>query len=315
MIFCAKDGERKDNEPDRLVRLFKTLMPERNIIDYYKLAHGRRHCNYVLTSDQGKILLRIKDKENGLASISLEKAIYDHLDGLIEHPHCMDHKVIDNRLCILYEYQEGEEIQSILDGEDEDAKQELMVRLGQDMAKIHQSKEFFNRGILDETLDIVSPAMPLFDWWEQHLEDRQLTERLGEGRVRFIRRVLVDHLELLKDIDQDYCLIHGDFNRQNILVGERKLIFLDWEFVSAGIRHCDIGHLFRGYSQDESYHSWFRKGYAEVLGDALDDGCWIRAKLCDLLSLTQTAIKEEIDLCMSTRVIEQIDHTLAELKL
>lgn len=92
-------------------------------------------------------------------------------------------------------------------------------------------------------------------------------QRLG-ARIRAELAAVVARTQpLLRELDDDYSLVHADFKRSNLLVartpsGFRVAAVLDWEFACAGPPLIDVGLFLRaGRALPEGFRESFAEGY------------------------------------------------------
>ncbi len=298
-----------DLQSSQVVYLFESLAPKERLIDYYRLPKGHRNQNYLLSTDHGKFLMRVRKDILEFGDVAVEKAVFKNLDKGIRHP---------ERLCsykdkgleyALYDFVEGKELSEILPNMPRRNAEEIFFNLGKKLAAIHSTKTFNVCGFLDEKLEVKEALPPVLDWLSE-FDTSKLSEWLGEELLNRVNYLVRRRHKELEKMDSDICLVHGDCNGDNILIGQGKLIFLDWEFVSAGHRYADIGQLFRGVSGNEEIQTAFYNGYKEVLPQALDVDWWLMSKLRDLLSIVQLISEEETNGAYLAMLESYFIHTL-----
>ncbi len=289
---CNVNNLHDDLQTGQVVCLFQTLAPKERLIDYYRLPKGHRNQNFLLCTDHGKFLMRIRENVPDFGDIAVEKAVFASLDEDVRHPKRLCSYESQDVECALYDYVEGKELSELLPTLSSRKAEELFYRLGRQLATIHRTKTFEVSGFLGEDLEVNTPLPPLKEWLTL-FRTALLMDRLGDElwtRLHYQVRRRRKQLELM---DQDICLVHGDCNGDNILLGQGRLTFLDWEFVAAGHRYADIGQLFRGVSGNEDIRNAFFGGYKEILPQTLEEDWWMMSKLRDLFSIVQLLSKEE----------------------
>lgn len=289
---CNMENVYNELQCSQVIDLFESLAPKERLIDYYRLPKGHRNQNYLLSTNHGKFLMRVRKDFLEFGNVVVEKAVFSKLDKGIRHPERLCSCKNEGLECTLYDFVEGKELSEILPNMAQRTAEELFFNLGKKLAIIHKTKSFTQSGSLDEGLE-VKEALPLLSEWLSEFNTPILSEWLGEELLNRVNYLLIRRHKELEEMDKDICLIHGDCNGDNILVGQGMLTFLDWEFVSAGHRYSDIGQLFRGVSESEGKQTAFYNGYKEVLPQALDPDWWMLSKLRDLLSIVQLISREE----------------------
>ncbi|WP_052702874.1 phosphotransferase family protein [Paenibacillus beijingensis] len=269
--------------------LLRQLDPKLKIERMVPLTEGKRNTNYRIdTSFPGRtFLLRIFPpgdeswrKETGLRAALRETVPMQQLYWLSKD------EWIENRTYAIYGYAEGKSLlESMMDGFVPDAK--LMDEIGRILAAIHR-KRYDRQGFLDEKLEVVEELPPLSTWYGFFLSDNSRA-RLGEHISAEVEKAVRANSDMLREIDQRFTLIHGDFRPTNLLVHEGKASsVLDWEFAHAGHPIADIGQWFR-------YDGQFTRQQQDILIRAYNESAewklpddWARmGKMRDLINLLQ----------------------------
>lgn len=321
MIFCQMEAEQADALGRRLAAVCQQLMPACQIIDFYRLAHGHRHDNYLLTSDQGLFLLQIKGPDERLevqdpeVDSDLEEAIYAHLGQAIDHPRCLVRASVGTEEFVLYSYREGRELDEALALADVDKREKIFYRLGQELAQIHESKNYSKSGHLDKDLSVCS-TFSYLKVLDEMLADKRLTGHLGPERMEDILGLTHLYRPLLARLEkkEDFVFLHGDLARENIILAQDDFIFLDWESCLAGLAHFDIGQLFRGLASEEGVIRSFFQGYDRRAPGRLGKDWWPAAKFSDLVDLLYSRLWEREAVCQALAIEAEIDRSIGLLK-
>jgi len=117
------------------------------------------------------------------------------------------------------------------------------------------------------------------------LPGKPLGARLSEELAAAVARTC----PLLRELDDDYSLVHADFKRSNLLVarasrGFRVAAILDWEFACAGPPLIDVGLFLRaGRDLPPGFREAFADGYGGAGGKL--PAHWLPlSRLLDLVS-------------------------------
>ena len=313
-MFCQCDVHdvKRDLQPSQVVCLFEELALGERLIDYYRLPKGNRHQNFLLCTERGKLLLRVRDGKGNAAKSAVEQAVFVSLCEEIRHPVRVCDGAQENVICTLYEYEEGIELSELLPSMDIQDRRELFFVLGEKLARIHSTKSFEIAGFLNSRLEVEEPLPPLSAWFEL-FTNPLLVERLGEDLNNRVGYQIIRRRRQLQEMEKDICLVHGDLSGDNILIGKGILTFLDWEFVAAGHRYADIGQLFRGVGEESALRTAFESGYKSVLPLALHEEWWQFAKLRDLLAIVQLLSFEETRGSRLALLESHLLHTLNQI--
>jgi aminoglycoside phosphotransferase (APT) family kinase protein len=289
---CNENDLHDDLQTGQVVCLFQTLAPKERLIDYYRLPKGQRNQNFLVCTEQGKFLMRIRDSVLDHGDIAVEKAVFSSLNEDIRHPEHLCSYENQDVECTLYDYVEGKELSELLPTLSPRKAKDLFNSLGRQLATIHGTKSFETSGFLGEDLEVKAPLPPLREWLTL-FRTEQLMERLGDELWTRLNYQVLRRRKQLELMEKDICLVHGDCNGDNIVIEQGRLTFLDWEFVAAGHRYADIGQLFRGVSGSEGIRNAFFGGYNKILPQVLNEDWWMMSNLRDLFSIVQLLSKKE----------------------
>ena len=114
----------------------------------------------------------------------------------------------------------------------------------------------------------------------QKLSSPQVAAHLGPSSLQRVTHIVRRSEARLKVMDAQSCLVHGDFNPSNVLVGGGTVSgIVDWEFSHSGSPWLDIGNLLR--HTDSPRHRDIEAGLRTGGFDLPDD--WTTwARLADL---------------------------------
>lgn len=127
--------------------------------------------------------------------------------------------------------------------------------LGSELARILNTISSINfpmAGFFNENLEITPFEKsiydhPFIDYIEQCLFQEHAGRWLGKNLTDSLWDFILKNQHYFPPLDSP-CLVHGDFNQDNIIIDEKNLkvvILVDWEFAYSGSYLFDIGTLLR----------------------------------------------------------------------
>lgn len=280
-------------DPVMASHLFRQFDPMTKLESIHQLNEGKRNTNYRIHTSAGDYVLRIYP--SGDDSWRKESKIRSVLQGEIPLQHLChldQHEAIGNRTFAIYEFVKGQTLlEAILSGYM--PNEDILYQLGGMLATIHEFR-YPQVGFLNETLEVVEELTPLETWYEYFLNST-VCQRLGKGKVDRIERLVNRNKNMLRDMDKQVSLVHGDFRPTNLLLLEGKInCILDWEFAMAGHSIADIGQLFRYESQFQATHkNVFVQAYNERSVWKLPADWECMGMMRDLVNLLQMLGTEE----------------------
>lgn len=116
----------------------------------------------------------------------------------------------------------------------------------------------------------------------QQLQADTVRHWLGERKSAKIFETVITHAAIYSELESHACLVHGDFNPENILIHKGKVSgILDWEHCHSGTPYMDLGNLLR--HTPRQYHRDIEIALSASDSEFTRD--WIRrAKLVDVTS-------------------------------
>lgn len=118
-------------------------------------------------------------------------------------------------------------------------------------------------------------------------------------------------------LDNQTCLVHGDFSRRNLLVERLRerwkvTAVLDWEFAVSGSPLCDMGNFLR-YERDSRplAEPHFSSGYLHA-GGTLPDDWRRRTRLVDLVALCEMLTRDQLPDAVVTELVEIVRATVED---
>lgn len=153
------------------------------------------------------------------------------------------------------------------------------------------SHTFPKGGFFKDSLDIVafeSPENqhPFVTYIKHCLFEQYSGKWLGEEFAERIWKFILEHQSSFPS-QEPACLVHGDFNLDNILIDENTFKvagILDWEFAFSGSYLFDIGTLFR-FEVPKPFEEYFIETYQVEANMTFPDTWHKMIKLQDLSNL------------------------------
>jgi aminoglycoside phosphotransferase (APT) family kinase protein len=121
----------------------------------------------------------------------------------------------------------------------------------------------------------------------------------------------------LAQLDDEACLVHGDFGKRNLLVrsisGKWLVVaVLDWEFAVSGSPLADLGHFLRYEKASQPIaEPYFSSGYLHA-GGKLPQNWRQLARLVDLKALCESLTNEQLPDTVLTELVELVRATVED---
>ncbi len=237
--------------------------------NYYTISLGCRNSNYVLDTNNGKLLLRV----TGANEFNNELAAHILLKDRVKLPDLLFHINKSDRIFYIYEFIDSVSLQKKII--ETGACPEAYIRqVAIDAAVIHNTP-------LDRTSGIKELDVPPFEvWYDCFLSNPIVRDRMGTELYEAVKHFINARRELIPVIDCYQAFIHSDFRPANMLVTEDDQIFIvDWEYACTGHVLADIGQFFR-YRKFFSVSDFelFERVYNEYAKTSLPED-WIELSL------------------------------------
>lgn len=275
--------------------LFKGIVKKDDIKNISRINEGCRTTNYKIdTKEKESFILKIffDNKE----SYGREIKLFDRLKKEIKVPEVFrfdTNETIEDREFIIYKRLNGQSLSSYI-REGNKIEQKFVQQVAQAMAVIHKNK-YNTIGFLDDNLKIKENVPPLSEWYTMFM-GKKATMRLGEQIKNDIYNVVADNKDIIKILDNDSRMVHGDLQGTNILIDDEGNLsgILDWEFCMAGHPIADIGQFFRydEFFNDDLIYA-FENEY-RIQSDYILPYDWYKiSKIRDITNLLQLIDKDE----------------------
>jgi aminoglycoside phosphotransferase (APT) family kinase protein len=296
----------------------RAMVGQLDVVSYEPIAGGRANTNYVLTTTQDKLVLRLHVRKPECCA--KERALHALLSDVVPLAPllatCESRDVIGHAFSI-WGFVEGGTLEQALHGGVATRLETAARSLGHALARLTQFR--YERcgdllGVSGSDSLRVAPWSTL-EFFRHALFESPAAARLGSLRDRTWRLV---QLHQHADDSWPIQLAHGDFGPTNLLVdssGEVSAV-LDWEFAHAGRIFADLGNLLR-QRPEAPLPRYFVPALLEGLSDlgvALPTNWDALRLLHDLASACEFLSSAEARPHTHARAIEQIRTTLELLE-
>jgi len=292
---------RRSVAPELLGRIFGEAFPQRRVLSAAPLAGGLRNANFKVALDgsPGTVVLRLYEHD---ASICRKEAdILRRLAGVVPVPQLYQVKEgVSEELppFALMQYVDGITFHELKNRRDREAIAQAARSAGETLAAI-AGVSFDRAGWLGPGLAVGAPLLEGPDPLPRFL-DLCLAQPIAERRIpaewrHRVRDGVWQCAARLAELDTDPRLVHGDFNRRNLLVRPagghwRVTAVLDWEFAVAGSPLADVGSFLRYEKPDAPlvephFSEGYRAGGGSLPADWRALSCWLTLSgICESLT-------------------------------
>ncbi|MGA2459249.1 MAG: aminoglycoside phosphotransferase family protein [Terriglobales bacterium] len=236
---------RRTLAPRLLERIVQTAFPRCHVIDMQPLADGWRNANFKLWLDCApeSIVLRIYEHDASLCQKEVD--VMGLLGGsvpLAEVIHAEARGWEDIPPFTLMRYVEGISFRELTRSGDTEAIAQAARSAGETLASIGRTT-FSKPGWLAPGPNVAAPLLEGADriprFIDLCLASTHLQQRMPADLRDDTRALVWSRAPRLADLDEEACLVHGDFGKRNLLVrsvGGRWVVVavLDWEFAVSG---------------------------------------------------------------------------------
>jgi aminoglycoside phosphotransferase (APT) family kinase protein len=277
-------------KPGVLAELVRAAFPNAEVVKLELLTTGLANTNlriWLLGHDRSYVL-RLYTRD--ASAVGRESAIVRHLPSAVPVPELVHASPLPVPFS-LWTWVEGELLQDLFKTASHRELVSIAEGCGRTLAALAQVR-FERCGELDERLTVAREYGPPSRFVPEMIRASLgglPGQRLGRALAGPLQGAVTRTQHLLRELDGDYCLVHADFKRSNLLVsregeGFRVAAVLDWEFAFAGPPLVDFGLFLRaGRRLPAGFADAFAGGY-RVAGGALPARWLELSRLVDLLS-------------------------------
>jgi aminoglycoside phosphotransferase (APT) family kinase protein len=298
-----------------------TAFPGCTVTEIQPFADGLRNANFRLRLDSKSELfvLRLYEHDASLcqkevdlmrlvgASVPVPEVIHAEPRGLDDCPSFM-----------LMRYVEGITFRELKRGGDPDAIGQAAYSAGETLAAIGRIL-FPKSGWLAPGPVVTAPLLegldPMPRFVELCLSSPKLQLRMPAALRDRTQALVWSWASQLADLNGEAHLVHGDFNRRNLLVKSISgrwsvAAVLDWEFAISGSPLNDIGN-FLCYERTSQplVEPHFSTGYLQA-GGTLPDGWRRLARLVDLTAICESLTRDQLPDTIIAELVELVHATI-----
>ena len=309
--------------PRLLERIVQTAFPRCHVIDIQPLADGWRNANFKLCLDCApeSIVLRIYEHDPSLCqkdvdligllrgSVPVPEVIYAEARGWEDIPPFA-----------LMRHVEGISLRELTGSGDTDSIGQAAYSAGETLASIGHTT-FSKPGWLASGPKVAEPLLEGADriprFIDLCLASEQLQQRMPADLRDRTHALVWSRAPLLAALDEEACLVHGDFGRRNLLVrsvGGRWVVVavLDWEFAVSSSPLADLGHFLR-YERGSRplAEPHFSDGYLHA-GGRLPRNWRQLARLLDLTALCESLTHDQLPDTVVAELAELVRATVED---
>ena len=281
------DGDRlnqfqKIREQDAAL-IFTQFDSALTVLDIAPIRNSMSNSNYIVATNAGKYLLKLYSNSTDV----VETMAYSYLRDKINVPDLLyydNSKRISPYVFTILEYIDGNTLlENIRTGGG--FSTDIIREIGRMSAVLH-SKTYSNDALFDKLPD-ANIQIPNTHERILILLSGRAGSHLQPRTANQLRDFIETRTDLFDQIEQQSVFCHGDLNYSNILIKDKKVYFIDFEFAYAGSRYHDIGHFFRRKDDDvqsligSNVYDAFADGY-KTQGTMLPDNWLTLAQLCDI---------------------------------
>ncbi len=240
------------------------------------LSDGLCNTNYRFSvdgfSDEFVLRIYVRDKN----AVNLERDLYQHVHGFLPMPEFI--YVDSSLLRVAYPYAIIKFVRGTTMGEALRAQpinpDELPELAGRILAEVSKVK-FPRAGRFASGLEVIpwTWGNDSIDGYSafilKSLESTKVSSRLGSDRSERVKRFIFDNQHFIQEIAANSSLVHGDFNRSNVLMAKDQGCWkitglIDWEWAHSGSSVMDMGNMLRDIGHlSASFENSFIRGFRE----------------------------------------------------
>ncbi len=312
----SRPAPRRTLPAETLERIIRTAFPGRRAVSAEALTGGLRNANFKVALDgaPGVVVLRLYEHHPSLAR--KEADIFRLLaGGGVPMPHLFHVKHHESEGLppfTLARFVDAVTFHDLKQTGNREAIAQAARSAGETLAAIGRIR-FPKAGWLGPGPAVGDPLMegrdPMPRFVDSCLEQPPLERRVpAEWRAR-VHEALWRWAPRLAALDDDPRLVHGDFNRRNLLVrsvaGRWQVVcVLDWEFAVAGSPLADVGSFLR-YEKAHAplVEPCFSEGY-RAAGGALPEAWRPLAQLLSLAAICESLTHEDLPEPVARELLE-----------
>ncbi len=304
-----------------LERIVQMAFPRAHVVDVQPLTDGWRNANFKLRLDctPEPIVLRIYEHDGSICqkevdlirligrSVPVAEVIHAEAPGSEDIP-----------AFVLMRYVEGISFRELARGGDTEAIAQAAYSAGETLASIGRTT-FPQSGWLAPGPKVAAPLLEgpdrMLRFVDLCLASTQLRERMTVDLRDRTHALVWSWAPQLADLDEEACLVHGDFGKRNLLVRRMAgqwvvAAVLDWEFAVSSSPLADVGHFLRYERASRAVvEPHFSNGYLHA-GGKLPRKWRQLARVVDLTALCESLTHDELPETVVSELVELVRATV-----
>ena len=307
--------------PDAVARLLSNICGTRRIAHIQLLSEGLCNFNYRVDFDSGaeSVVLRIYGRDSNACQKEIELLRLLRETVPVQEVLQVNTSGFDGvGPFIILRYVEGITFRQLRRTGDAEAIAQAAYSIGEALAAIGRH-QFAQRGTLGAgpaiNGDFLNGPNAIPKLIDASLASPTLRSRLDERESARVHELAWSHAQALAHLQEERCLVHGDFNNRNVLVhcvqGRwRVAAVIDWEFALAGSPFFDIA-TFLQYErkQSPSREPHFSLGYQHS-GGKLPADWWQLARVVGLAKQCELLAQENVPADIVAEVVGLVQETV-----
>jgi Ser/Thr protein kinase RdoA (MazF antagonist) len=306
---------------DLQARMVETAFPQGRVLEIEALADGFRNSNFKLRIDSfpDSVILRIYEHDPTLCR--KESGLFGMLRGSVPVPeviHAEPRGIEGLPPFALLRYVEGITFRELKRLGDPVAIAQAAHSAGETLAAIHRTV-FPRPGWLGPGPAVTAPLLEgrnaMARFVDLCLESGNLRRRLTPDVCEGVCGLMWSALPELALCEEQANLVHGDFNKRNVLVRQNQgrwevAAVLDWEFAVAAAPVGDLANFLRyERSSRPLAEPFFSNGYLQAGGTLPED--WRRvARLVDLVAMCESLTRDSLPDAVTADLVELVRATV-----
>jgi fructokinase len=306
-----------------LERIVHTAFPGCRVLGAEPLGDGLRNSNFKLHLDpmSEPVVLRIYEHDPSLCQKEVDlMRLVSRSVPVPEVLHVEPHGAEDLPPFALLRWIEGVTFRDLKRADDMEAIAQAAFASGETLAAIGRFT-FPKSGWIAPGPSVAAPLLdgddPMPRFVDLCLSSENLQRRMPADLRDRTHAVIWSSARQLAALDRQACLVHGDFNRRNLLVrniaGRWQVVaVLDWEFAVSSSPLADLGSFLcyeRAARPIAEPH--FSAGYAHAGGRLPHD--WRRlARLVDLAALCESLSRDQLPQAFIPELLELVRATIED---
>lgn len=312
---------RRTLSAEQLEQVIQAAFPGRRVMKVEPLTDGWRNANFKLHLDRMSepVVLRIYEHDASLCQKEID--LIRLMNGSVPVPEVLyaePRGTEDISPFAIMRYVDGISLWELKKSQDARAIAQAAHAAGETLAAIGRTT-FSQPGWITSGPTVTGPLRdgpdPVPQFVDSCLASANLQRRVPADLRDRTSAFVWSRRSQLSEVDNDKCLVHGDFGKRNLLmrmVGGKWTVaaVLDWEFATSGCALADVGHFLRHErAARPMFEPHFSQGYLHA-GSTLPQGWHQLARVIDLAALCESLTHDQLPDAVITELVELVRATV-----